>query len=76
MGNAILSESSHNTHVINELDIPVVVLGISNAVIAVSPDGILVTDKDSSPSIKDLVGKFDLRPMYEETYGQSTSVRD
>ncbi|MDA8221038.1 MULTISPECIES: sugar phosphate nucleotidyltransferase [Desulfosporosinus] len=66
VGNAILSEGSINTHVINELDIPVVVLGVSNAVIAVSPDGILVTDKDSSPSIKDLVGKFDLRPMYEE----------
>jgi len=66
VGNAILSESSHNTHVINELDIPVVVLGISNAVVAVSPDGILVTDKDSSPMIKDFVGKFDLRPMYEE----------
>ncbi|MDR3541825.1 MAG: sugar phosphate nucleotidyltransferase [Desulfosporosinus sp.] len=66
VGNAILSESSRNTHVINELDIPVVVLGISNAVIAVSPDGILVADKEASPSIKDLVGKFDLRPMYEE----------
>ena len=66
VGNAILSEDSHNTHVINELDIPVVVLGISNAVVAVSPDGILVTDKESSPSIKDLVGKFDLRPMFEE----------
>jgi mannose-1-phosphate guanylyltransferase len=66
VGNAILSEDSLNTHVINELDIPVVVLGIANALVAVSPDGILVTDKDSSPSIKDLVGKFDLRPMYEE----------
>jgi len=66
VGNAILSEDSVNTHVINELDIPVVVLGISNAVVAVSPDGILVSDKESSPSIKDLVGKFDLRPMYEE----------
>ncbi|AFM43248.1 mannose-1-phosphate guanylyltransferase [Desulfosporosinus acidiphilus SJ4] len=66
LGNAILSEDAHNTHVINELDIPVVVLGISDAVVAVSPDGILVTDKESSPSIKEIVGKFDLRPMYEE----------
>lgn len=66
LGNAILSENSIKTHVINELDIPVVVLGISNAVVVASPDGILVTDKDSSPLIKDLVGKFDLRPMYEE----------
>lgn len=66
VGHAILSESSHNTHVINELDIPVVTLGISNAVVAASPDGILVTDKESSPAIKELVGKFDLRPMYEE----------
>ena len=66
VGNAIMSESCHNTHVINELDIPVVVLGISNALVAVSPDGILVTDKELSPSIKDLVANFNLRPMYEE----------
>lgn len=66
IGKGIVSEDSNNTHLINELDIPVTVLGISNAVVAVSPDGILVTDKNKSPQIKDLVKKFDNRPMYVE----------
>ncbi len=66
VGTGIISEDSCNTHVINELDIPVAVLGLSNAVVVVSPDGVLVSNKDSSPRVKDLVGKFDSRPMFEE----------
>jgi mannose-1-phosphate guanylyltransferase len=58
--------ASENTHLINELDIPVTVLGVSNAIVAVSPDGILVADKEKSPKIKELVSDFDQRPMYEE----------
>jgi len=58
--------ASENTHLINELDIPVTVLGVSNAIVAVSPDGILVSDKAASPKIKELVSDFDQRPMYEE----------
>ncbi|WP_243388192.1 sugar phosphate nucleotidyltransferase [Bacillus kexueae] len=58
--------SSQNTHLINELDIPVTVLGVPNAVVAASPDGILVADKASSPKIKELVCGFNQRPMYEE----------
>ncbi|QNG60206.1 cupin domain-containing protein [Bacillus sp. PAMC26568] len=66
IGKGVISEDSVNTHLINELDIPVTVLGLSNVVVAASPDGILVADKDSSPRIKELVGDFDNRPMYEE----------
>ncbi|MCM3701058.1 sugar phosphate nucleotidyltransferase [Paenibacillus macerans] len=67
IGNGGLSDDCHNTHIVNELELPVKVLGISNAVIAVSPDGILVTDKPSSSRMKDMLheGLFS-RPMYEE----------
>jgi len=65
-GNGVLSEDCFETHLINELDIPIVVLGLSNIVIAASPDGILVTDKKASPRIKELVNGFDQRPMFEE----------
>ena len=34
--------------------------------VAASPDGILVTDKASSPGIKELISGFDQPPMYEE----------
>jgi len=67
IGNGGMSADCNNTHIINELDLPVKVLGISNAVISVSADGILVTDKSSSSRMKDMLheGLFS-RPMYEE----------
>jgi mannose-1-phosphate guanylyltransferase len=66
IGKGIISHDCVNTHLINELDIPVTVVGGSNLVVAASPDGILVSDKAASPRIKDLIGQFDHRPMYEE----------
>ncbi|KHF38269.1 sugar phosphate nucleotidyltransferase [Halalkalibacter okhensis] len=66
IGKGIISEDSSNTHLVNELDIPVTVLGIKDAVVAASPDGILVTDKAASPRIKEVLKGFNQRPMYEE----------
>lgn len=66
IGKGMMSADCVNTHVINELDIPVTVLGLSNAIIAASPDGILVSDKSSSHKVKDLLKSFEQRPMYEE----------
>ncbi len=61
-GNSI-ADDCENTHVINELGIPLIALGIRDAVIAATPDGILVSDKESSPRLKDYVSSA--RPMYE-----------
>ncbi|GAA0486475.1 sugar phosphate nucleotidyltransferase [Salinibacillus aidingensis] len=66
IGKGVVSEDSVNTHLINELDIPVTVLGGKDLVVAASPDGILVSDKASSPKVKDLIKDFDQPPMYEE----------
>lgn len=65
IGKGTISSDSQNTHLINEIDIPVSILGLSNVVVAVSPDGILVTDKSASPRIKDFIN-YDQGPMYEE----------
>lgn len=62
-GNAVAADCI-NTHVINELQIPLVALGVRNLAIAATPDGILVADKDSSDKLKDYV--VDQRPMYEK----------
>lgn len=66
IGNGMLSSDSRNTHLINELDIPVAVLGVSNVIVSVSPDGILVADKETSVKVKELIGGLGQRPMYEE----------
>jgi mannose-1-phosphate guanylyltransferase len=66
LGKANASHDSLNTHIVNELDIPVSVLGLSNILVAASADGILVTDKVASPRIKEMIGDLEQRPMYEE----------
>lgn len=55
-----------NTNIINELDIPVVVMGAKDMVVIAGPDGFLVADKEQSSYIKRHVDHIDQRPMYEE----------
>ncbi|MGR9522918.1 sugar phosphate nucleotidyltransferase [Priestia megaterium] len=76
IGEGRVSESSENTHMINELGIPVSVLGIKDAVVAASPDGILVANKEESPKIKELMAGHNSIPMYEERYWGSYKVLD
>ncbi len=60
------SNTTRNVHAINETNLPVVAAGISDAVVVATPDGILVSGKDSSVHIKDLVERASAtRPMYE-----------
>lgn len=53
-----------NTHVINELQIPLIALGAKDLAIVATPDGILVSDKSLSGKLKDHV--LEQRPMYEK----------
>ncbi|SOC38447.1 sugar phosphate nucleotidyltransferase [Ureibacillus acetophenoni] len=65
-GKGKISEDSINCHIINELDIPITLLGGNNIIVAASSEGILVTDRDASTRLKNYIdGNFD-RPMYEE----------
>ena len=66
IGNVILDERSHNTHVINELEIPIMCIGLNNVIVAASSDGIIVSDKYQSENIKQYADKLARRPMYEE----------
>ena len=66
IGNVLLGDANDNTHVINELEVPVFCDGMKNTVVACSPDGILVCAKDKSETIKKYVDSLTLRPMYEE----------
>ena len=62
--NCILGENCENTHIVNELAIPIIGLGLKNIVVAASPDGILVSDKEASSYLKKYVP--DNRPMFEK----------
>ncbi len=66
MGNAIVSENCTNTHVLNDLPIPVLCMGIQDAIVTASPEGILISTKDESPKIKSYVENIDQRVMFAE----------
>ncbi|MCQ2351731.1 MAG: cupin domain-containing protein [Paludibacteraceae bacterium] len=66
IGNVTLGVNNVNTHVINELGTPIFCDGLENTVVAASPDGILVSAKKTSETIKDYADQLTDRPMYEE----------
>ncbi len=66
MGNVQLDASCRDVQVINELDMPLLVMGASHMVIAASVDGILVSDKEQSSFIKNRVERMGRRAMFEE----------
>lgn len=65
IGNVLLRDCEHTT-VINELAIPVVCRGLNNLIVALSPDGVLVSEKSLSGQIKDDVDRLKTAPMFEE----------
>lgn len=66
MGNVVLGDEMENSHVINELEVPVFCNGLRDIVVACSPDGVMVCRKDRTEDIKHYVDNLNLRPMYEE----------
>lgn len=65
-GNVTTDGSGSNTHIINELEIPLMCIGTKDLIVAASPDGILVSEKSRSEDIKAFADKLKRRPMYEE----------
>ena len=64
VGNARIDETCRNLHIINELELPILAMGIKDAVIAASPDGILVSDKERSGYLKQYVDDMDQQVMF------------
>lgn len=63
IGDAKIGGKSVNVHVINELGIPVLVMGARDMIVSAGADGILVSDKKESSMIKPYVDQFDHRVM-------------
>ena len=76
VGEVMMNETCENVHVVNELDIPVLAMGLRDVVISASPDGILVSDKDQSSYIKAYVDKLDQQIMFAEKSWGSFRVLD
>lgn len=76
VGKAIMNEKCQNVHVMNELDVPVLCMGLKDMVVAASPDGILVAEKAQSSYIKPFVDAIDQQVMFAEKSWGSFRVLD
>ena len=76
VGKAIMNEKCQNVHVMNELDVPVLCMGLKDMVVAASPDGILVAEKEQSSYIKPFVDAIDQQVMFAEKSWGSFRVLD
>lgn len=65
-GNVTTDETIANTHIFNELEIPILCLGTKNLIVAASPDGIIISEKNKSENVKHYAEQLKSRPMYEE----------
>lgn len=75
IGNVILDDDCDNTSVINELDIPVIGMGLKDIVVASSPQGILVALKKSTDTLKTHVEKLHQQIMFaEKSWGSYTVI--
>ncbi|REE70488.1 mannose-1-phosphate guanylyltransferase [Paenibacillus taihuensis] len=75
VGAGSVSDDSTGTHIVNELQQPIHVIGVPNVIVAASADGILVAHKQAANRIKSL-RQDGQRPMYGEERWGSYSVLD
>ena len=76
VGKAVLNDTCENVHVINELDVPVVCMGLKDMVVSASAQGILVSDKVQSSYIKPYVENLDEQIMFADKSWGSFKVLD
>ncbi|MBR6158183.1 MAG: cupin domain-containing protein [Lachnospiraceae bacterium] len=76
VGEGILNETCENVHVVNELGVPVLAMGLKDVVISASPEGILVSDKEQSSRIKPFVDAINQQIMFAEKSWGSYRVLD
>lgn len=74
-GKAVMDDTCENTHIVNELNIPILAMGCKDMVIAASGDGIFVSDKERSGYMKSYVEKIcsDIK-FAEKSWGTYTVI--
>ena len=76
IGEAMMNDRCEGVHIINELNVPVLAMGLHDVVISASSEGILVSDKEQSSYIKPFVDKIDQQIMFAEKSWGSFHVLD
>ncbi|MCD8098165.1 MAG: cupin domain-containing protein [Lachnospiraceae bacterium] len=76
IGDCVLNATCENVNVINELNVPVVCMGLKDVIVSASPEGILVSDREQSSYIKPVVDKIEQQIMFAEKSWGSFRVID
>ncbi len=76
VGDVRFNDTCENVHAINELGVPILVMGLKNAVVTASPEGILVSELEQSSFIKPFVDEIDQQIMFAEKSWGSYRVLD
>lgn len=76
IGQAIYNETCENVNVINELNVPVLCMGLKDVIVSASAEGILVSDKEQSSYIKPFVDRIEQRVMFAEKSWGSFQILD
>ncbi|MBP3540576.1 MAG: cupin domain-containing protein [Clostridia bacterium] len=76
VGDVRMNENCQNVHVLNDLNMPILCMGLKNVIVSASPQGILVSDKEQSSYIKPFVDAIDQQIMFAEKSWGSFKVLD
>jgi mannose-1-phosphate guanylyltransferase len=76
IGHAICNDTCENVNVINELDIPILCMGLKDVIVSASAEGILVSDKEHSSYIKPYVDNLKQQIMFAEKSWGKFEVQD
>ena len=76
VGKGIINDTSSGVHIVNEMDVPVLAMGLHDVVISASSEGILVSDKEQSSYIKPYVDNIVQQIMFAEKSWGSYRVMD
>jgi len=76
IGDVLQNETCENVNVINELNIPILCMGLKDVIVSASAEGILVSDKEQSSYIKPFVDGIERQIMFAEKSWGSFHVID
>ena len=76
VGKGVMNDDCRNVHIVNEMNVPVLAMGLHDVVISASPEGILVSDKEQSSSIKPYVDTIKQQVMFAEKSWGNFEVMD
>lgn len=71
MGQALYDQSCEGIHVVNELNVPILCVGLKDMIVSASAEGILVAAQEKSSDIAPFVEQLQKRVMYaEKSWGE------